>query len=429
MKNSLYLFFLSFLVVFPLNLRAEQIRAGVLITDTTPTPVVPPTVDQGSVVTGISAVSLGGFNVSSPQVFPSSKGVTMTFASSKATKYSVYLGTTEALDMGLVGTSDWSMEHEVKISDLVPNTKYFFKITLTDSSGNTRNLDLQSFMTLPAPSEPIQFISLEGLVVVPNPNYINISWPPLTGDNYKIRIIRSYKFYPRDQFDGVPVYEGTGSSFKDEYNLVSGQEYFYTVFICDSVNKCSPGQSFKAATALKTDTLSLKEKEFNITRDVDLRVFDLKVYSDNKEVPAFKNNFYLKGHLPIQISFKSSHPSNEVKMTAAFISSDTMLEQLYPAQYNEEREFFETGKLYLREGGSYVVSVGIYDYKNNLFITPQFILNMSAEAISEKPRECDGGWIYSLLCHFVSIAKTVISRALSVIRTIWDFIYNYLNFL
>lgn len=428
MRNSLSLFFLSFLIVFPLNLRAEQIRTGVFITGTTtaPLPVVP-AVDSGGIVTGISAISLGGFNVSSPYVFPSSKGVTMTFASSKATKYSVYLGTTEELEIGLVSTSDWSMEHEVKISDLIPNTKYFFKINLTDSAGNTRNLDLKNFITLPPSPETIQPISLDGLSFVPNPNYINISWPPLTGDNYKIRIVRSYKFYPRDQFDGVPVYEGTGSSFRDEYNLVSGQEYFYTVFICDSGGNCSPGQSFKAATVSSSAKQQVEgETKINIIRDVDLRVFDLKVYSDKNEITIFKNNFYLKGNLPIKISYKSSRPDNEVKMTAAFISGGGMNEQLYPALYNVEKDYFETSELFLRKSGSYAVSVGVYDFKNNLFITPQFIINVSIDE-SEEVSRCKGMWYTKVACRIVNTAETLATKVSSFIKNIWNIIWELLK--
>jgi len=64
-------------------------------------------------------------------------------------KTSFYYGTTEPITASstVITNATFSKDHSVALSSLVPDTKYFYAISVTDASGNTRQTETRTFRT------------------------------------------------------------------------------------------------------------------------------------------------------------------------------------------------------------------------------------------------------------------------------------------
>jgi hypothetical protein len=89
-----------------------------------------------------------------------------------------------------------------------------------------------TFRPLPNPS---------AFLATPQTDHIDMTWRnPIDPRFEKVRIIRSDISFPKDQFDGLPIYEGSGTSFRDR-DVVEGRTYHYTIFATDGNGLFSSG--------------------------------------------------------------------------------------------------------------------------------------------------------------------------------------------
>lgn len=171
-------------------------------------------------------------------VVPNTNSVKISWKTNTLSLGTIMWGTTHEYADATIKENSYSLTHEVELTDLVPGTIYYFKITSDNGKGLIVTLDNQSFKTLGL---------LEGIPnpdhfrVLPQPKSLLLTWINPRNPNFEeVRIVRNSSFYPIDQLDGETVFRGTTQSFEDK-EVEIGKTYYYTIFAKDKNGNYSSG--------------------------------------------------------------------------------------------------------------------------------------------------------------------------------------------
>ena len=152
----------------------------------------------------------------------------------------VAYGLTTSYGQNSSSESGSATNHLTTLSGLVANTTYHFRISATDSSGNSTTSIDAVFTTLAdtvAPANPTN------VSAVTSTSDITLAWTnPPDGDFTSITIVRKTGSAPTAIGDGTSVYVGSGQTFVDA-TVSSGVLYYYTLFASDSSGNVSGGVS------------------------------------------------------------------------------------------------------------------------------------------------------------------------------------------
>ena len=165
-----------------------------------------------------------------------------------------------------VGRSDLQNISEVTISNLLPNTVYYYRVTATDAASNVLRSDVYSFQTAPNADQPWAFGILgdtqrnpevtrkcaEGIFAL-RPNFM-LHCGDVVDDGFAKNQWVADLFEPCSQlFAYVPVFPVIGNHEKNshwyyDYFSMPAPEYYYTYtygnaqfFMIDSNKDCKPG--------------------------------------------------------------------------------------------------------------------------------------------------------------------------------------------
>lgn len=156
------------------------------------------------------------------------------------TKGTLVWGLTSEYELGSVSEIDYTYSHRVKIENLLPGQKYYFRIDAEDTRERIATAGMIEFLTkgLPDTLAPANVRNLTGTV---QGETIVLTWVnPIDSDFDGVKILRSETSYPLDPFQGRLVYEGGGAYFSDA-NISPGNYYYYTVFAKDLIQNFSSG--------------------------------------------------------------------------------------------------------------------------------------------------------------------------------------------
>ncbi|MEI8327633.1 MAG: hypothetical protein WCG02_00660 [Candidatus Taylorbacteria bacterium] len=177
---------------------------------------------------GSSGSSLPLLNIYNTNITPGINAAKITFDTTVPTRSKIFWGKTTEYEMGSLSSLFYNSSHEYSVTGLSPNTQYFLRVQVTDIFGRAIYVNYVFTTTgthvvgaLPNPSnfEAVGYTDHIGLT------WTNTTDARLTG----VRIIRSENFYPKDQNDGTPIFEGSATNH-DDTNVVIGQKYYYAIF-------------------------------------------------------------------------------------------------------------------------------------------------------------------------------------------------------
>ncbi|MEI6297121.1 MAG: hypothetical protein WCO84_05810 [bacterium] len=165
------------------------------------------------------------------------------------TKYVVNYGDScLSLNKTYTYSGDYSRQHMVLLPDLLPNKMYCFQVNATDGNGHVVLSNPRTFQTAPLPNQGMYPHNVSDFEYSSYGNGLSFKWknPPGLQESGYVRVVRSDRFFPKDIYDGVPVFEKKYESFDDD-KLEDGKKYYYTTFVCDNnyscSNSCSSGAS------------------------------------------------------------------------------------------------------------------------------------------------------------------------------------------
>lgn len=127
--------------------------------------------------------------------------------------------------------------HVINLTGLNPNTTYFYKVTSSDSTGQTVTSASYSFRTLGDLTPPTN----PTLTATAGDQVVLLQWTlPNEPDLAGVKLIRTTGSYPTGPDDGVLVYDGLGNSMLDT-GLTNGTTYYYALYAYDINGNFSSG--------------------------------------------------------------------------------------------------------------------------------------------------------------------------------------------
>ncbi|MBI4426967.1 MAG: fibronectin type III domain-containing protein [Candidatus Magasanikbacteria bacterium] len=149
----------------------------------------------------------------------------------------------------LSADSALTLNHKITLSNLTPDTVYYFKVISTDASGNQavgliNGAQIGTFKTLNDTKPPA---NVSGFNAVAGDKKIGLSWQnPGDSDFVGVVIVRKTDGFPININDGsvfpmVAGASGQSASVIDDQGIANGTTYYYTAFAADQYGNYASG--------------------------------------------------------------------------------------------------------------------------------------------------------------------------------------------
>ncbi len=194
------------------------------------------------------------------EVAPGLTTATFVWSTSRPSRFALRWGRTPSYELGYIVTDRFRENHETTITDLLPSTKYYYEVTgyntvndISQPIGSGTFITSENLETQAPPNVRNLFVVSEGVSA-------RLSWdnPPLTAGSYSVRIVRNHLGYPLDPYDGMVVYQGSGTVYDDVSALVRHPAQYYTVYVIDNQGRWSSG-ALALVSAVDRETAPLPE--------------------------------------------------------------------------------------------------------------------------------------------------------------------------
>lgn len=243
-------------------------------------------------------------------VIPEFTTATIKWNSNFPTIYIIKWGTTAEYKDGILKNINFTYDHSVDITNLEPNTTYYFTIESDNYTGFKQIISNQTFRTL-TPVDKIAPANVTDAKISTTIAGIVISWTnPDDKDFSYVRVVRTTDKYTSDPYGGKLVYEGSGQYMRDT-NVEVGVKYFYTIFTRDTSGNFSSGYPISIVHNPPSDGIVKINKEVPITTTVTA-VSDINYLITQNDI---KQDFKLGGTYEIDGNLK-------FKITALFKTED-----------------------------------------------------------------------------------------------------------
>lgn len=155
------------------------------------------------------------------------------------------LGDTVDYRKGVIAQTAFGTQHSTKITGLVPQTTYHFRLECEDVYKRMAQTPDQIFSTLNLP-DTVPPANVSDFGAEASGDRIALDWiNPPDRDFAGVRIVRSQKFFPADPWSGAIIYDGAGGSFVD--TDVTAAAYYYAAFSYDTSGNFASGALVSAS--------------------------------------------------------------------------------------------------------------------------------------------------------------------------------------
>ncbi|MFA6554524.1 MAG: hypothetical protein WCS89_03370 [Candidatus Paceibacterota bacterium] len=343
---------------------------------TTATPVVPP------VTPPVTPPSSGGgssgssvINITDIKVVAGTNNANISFKTNVSAQTKVQWGFSNDFEIGSLQNIFYGKEHSQMINGLVEGLTYFVRITATNSQGISTYRDI-SFKTDLAVVELGPLPNPSNFLAQATDKNINLTWDnPIDERFNNVRIVRTEGFFPIDQFDGTPIYEGDGQSFVDKSAKI-GTTYYYAIFAKGIDGEYSSGALAQARIApageivvspTSTDPFINIPESTNVDPMIKkITLSDFEFIQEGKNLSVIGSTVAIKGgeNLTIRLAYNKVP---EILKTVAFTLQDPSDKtKVFPflLRINADKTYYEATIGALGKSGRYGMSVVILDYEN-----------------------------------------------------------------
>ncbi len=281
-------------------------------------------------------------------------------------------GKTSEYKDGGISEVNYSEGHLIKLTGLIPQTRYHFKISCASKLGNMAETSDQEFYTL-SPVDNIPPANVNNFTAVAGDEKITLSWEnPLDKDFKGVRVLKNKKFYPSDIWDGEIVYDGKEEFFIDE-NVENGIRYYYTIFSYDKNGNYSSGAIAFAVPLseegpiivppvapedIPSDIAVPKEISELELEDFDFFLNGEKIYLENGKITGMKE----KDVLSISIDYGKLP---EVLKTIMVTLEKENKFFSFLLRINSDKTAYTATIVSPKDPGVYPFTISILDYKNH----------------------------------------------------------------
>lgn len=327
-------------------------------TTLTPTATTTSSSGGGGGSSGSKSTVLQEFSVS-----PLLYSALFTWKTSTFVKFDLRWGRTSSYELGYISDDVVKREHTTVVTDLVPSTVYEYELTAFDSDGKQIRLKSGQFKTrsLRDTVAPTNVQNLKAKVVGDS---VVLSWVnPQDTDFGKVRIVRSYLFYPTDSADGFVAYQGSDETFTDAEAFREIQKMYYTVFSYDMLGNISSGAVVEVTKDKKyVPTLSNTDAPDS---PYVLSFTDLEFIQDGKQVGLAG----LDATEAFSVRIAYHKLPEHLKTITVTLRSGKQIDTTYLLRINNNKTFYEALIAPFTQVGPIDVFSTVYDFKTKTMQT------------------------------------------------------------
>jgi len=339
-------------------------------------------------------------------VSPSIDAVVISWETDEPAISNLAWGKTTDYSVGSISETDFNTQHETAITGLVPGTLYYFRIRAQDKVGNKSNVGGLTFITLTPPdTEPPSNVSnLEANIKEgANKDTTILDWDnPIDSDFEAVRVLRSDKFYPRDQFDGEFVYDGPLN--KVIYITGKGKIFFYTVFTRDKSGNYSSGAIVHPVPPSRPATEPFEEFPRAATPDPQiekLNILDFNFIQEDRNIVFTGGTVEIDSSKSLKVSIDYDKVPDVLKTITVTLEdpNDSARKFSFLLKVNANKTAYEANIAPLGKSGKYPLRITIFDFKNQG--VKKITGTLSAELIIIIPKRRNSLWDIDLIWIFI----------------------------
>jgi hypothetical protein len=327
--------------------------------------------EAGNYVTSGSGSAM--FKLFNVVIEPDTNSAKVSFETNLPTRAKLFWGLTAELEKVSLSGLFYENTHELKITGLVPMTNYHLRVQVTDFMGRSGYIDYMftttgaAFLTaLPNPSD---------FKAIGYSDHVGLSWINPNDSRFtKVRIVRSDTFFPRDQYDGAPIYEGSASRF-DDRNVVAGKKYYYAIFSESANGTFSSGALAQAevspeggaATNVNGNPFVNIEKSTQLDPMIDaLKLSNFQFIQDGKVIALIDNTIYIDAGKNLTLKLDYALVPEILKNIIFAISDPTDASKVFTflLRVNKDKSAFEATIGPLNQSAKYGLHVMVLDFQN-----------------------------------------------------------------
>jgi hypothetical protein len=328
--------------------------------------VVAPPAGGGGGGGGVTETVIPPNTISEVSVYPDTTSAIISWKTSFVTVGTLVWGTTIEYEAGSVSEINYTQVHRVKIENLIPGQKYFYRIDAQDTRARVASAGPLEFTTKTEPDTrpPSNVRNLTGTV---QGDVIQLVWVnPSDPDFAGVRVMRSDTSFPLDPLQARLVYEGTGNYFSDA-NIVLGKVYYYTVFAKDAAGNYSSGSVVMVIYKKESQVVVVEPfpQPIPTTNDQirNLTLLDFDVIQRGDKVSFTDDSIKLDERDDLILSIDTSKLPPNTKGLAITLEdpSNPNIRQTYLLNENKQDGTYETVIEKFRIGGIYRFNIAVFN--------------------------------------------------------------------
>jgi len=317
----------------------------------------------------------------------------------------LFWGKTQEYKEEVISEAAFYWKHSTKLTKLLPETTYHFKITCRDTNQNESETTDQKFTTLTPPdiTPPANISNFEA---VAGDEQITLTWQNPPDPDFKaVKIMRSENFYPENPWEGEMVYNDKGTFFVD-IGLTNGVRYYYTAFAYDKTGNYSSGAITSAIPyppevppVIPPVVPPVVPPEIVPPEIEKLTLEDFDFWQEGKKIPLIDGKrIEAKTEIPLTISIDYEKVPEVLKTIMITLKRGEKIFSFLLRIDKEKIKYLAT--LILPDAGDYPLNINVLDFKNQtLRGIPGELVTKEIEVITLKIpwyRQCKN-WLYILI--------------------------------
>lgn len=298
---------------------------------------------------------------------------TLSFTTNVSTQSKIFWGKTHEYETGSLMVLFYGTQHELDVKSLDSGTIYYLRIEATDYRGVS--VSAETSFTTKSPVTVFPLSNPSNFKASPLADSIKLSWVNPSDPRFDtVHIVRSEKFFPKDPFDGLPIYDGKDTTFSDT-NVVVGKTYYYTIFAKGLDGLYSSGALAEARIAKTGEIIPPSEDPFaHIPQagNVDpiilgLKFSDFDFIQQGRLLVNIGNDLVaINGGVDLTIRLKYEKVPELLKTIAFTLIDPEDSTKVFPflLRVNTDKTYYEATIGALGRSGNYTVSIVVLDYQN-----------------------------------------------------------------
>lgn len=342
------------------------------------------------------------------EITPGSQSAQVTFNTPMFTQYELRYGTTATYDMGLVSSGVYRVDHATFITQLEPNTTYYYELFVSDRFGEEAVVAEGSFVTEPlvVVTRPSNVFDLRADVAGSD---VLLRWRrPASEQPTYVRVVRNHRFFPTDPWDGTVLYEGTDESLTDAAALQDYDAQFYSVFTFNLDGDYSSGAVVHAARRPGDPLLLPPVREPGSTSTASTtpadspaagqltwpRFTDIEAIQNGRVITAPADELTVNTNQPfvLRIPYDTVPDHLKVVMVTLGMPNQQSPQASYLLRANTEKTYYEAEISALSAATSYPLRLSVYDVTDERLVT----VGGTIVAVGEDAGPVQEGWWYGL---------------------------------